>query len=81
MLTQKLDRPVLAPPGVPAERVKELRAAFDATMADKAFRAEIERRNLHVDPVRGEEMAEAFARAYALPPEIIAGAREMMAGK
>jgi tripartite-type tricarboxylate transporter receptor subunit TctC len=69
------------PPGVPAERVKELRDAFDATMADAAFRAEIDRRNLHVDPVRGEEMTKAFARAFALPPEIIAGAREMMAGK
>jgi tripartite-type tricarboxylate transporter receptor subunit TctC len=81
MLTQTLDRPVLLPPGVPAERVKELRDAFDATMADAAFRAEIDRRNLHVDPVRGEEMTKAFARAFALPPEIIAGAREMMAGK
>jgi tripartite-type tricarboxylate transporter receptor subunit TctC len=81
MLTQSLDRPVMLPPGVPAERVLELRAAFDATMADPAFRADIERRNLHIDPVRGEEMAKAFERAFALPPEIIAGAREMMAGR
>jgi tripartite-type tricarboxylate transporter receptor subunit TctC len=81
MLTQGLDRPVMLPPGVPAERVRELRAAFDATMADSAFRADIERRSLHVDPVRGEEMAKAFERAFALPPEVIAGAREMMAGR
>ena len=81
MLTQVLDRPVMLPPGAPAERVKELRDAFNATMADPAFRADIERRSLHVDPVRGEEMARAFARAFALPPEIIAGAREMMGGK
>jgi tripartite-type tricarboxylate transporter receptor subunit TctC len=81
MLTQSLDRPVMLPPGVPPERVKELRSAFDTTMADPAFRADIERRNLHVDPVRGEEMAKAFERAFALPPEIIAGAREMMGGK
>jgi len=81
MLTQGLDRPVMLPPGVPAERVRALRAAFDATMADPAFRADIERRSLHVDPVRGEEMAKAFERAFALPPEVIAGAREMMAGR
>jgi tripartite-type tricarboxylate transporter receptor subunit TctC len=81
MLTQSLDRPVMLPPGVPGERVRELRAGFDATMADPAFRADIERRSLHVDPVRGEEMAKAFERAFALPPEIIAGAREMMAGR
>jgi tripartite-type tricarboxylate transporter receptor subunit TctC len=81
MLTQSLDRPVMLPPGVSPERMRELRAAFDATMADGAFRAEIERRNLHIDPVPGEEMAKAFERAFALPPEIIAGAREMMAGR
>src|SRR5215510_7875188 len=81
MLTQSLDRPVMLPPNVPAERVKQMRAAFDATMADPAFRADIDRRSLHVDPVRGEEMAKAFERAFALPSEIIAGAREMMAGR
>jgi len=81
MLTQSLDRPVMLPPGVSAERVKQMRDAFDATMADPAFRADIERRSLHVDPVRGEEMAKAFERAFALPPEIIAGAREMMGGR
>jgi tripartite-type tricarboxylate transporter receptor subunit TctC len=81
MVTQTLDRPVMLPPGVPAERVRELRDGFDATMRDPAFLAEIERRNLHVDPVRGEEMTKAFARAFALPPDIIAGAREMMGAK
>ena len=40
-----------------------------------------ERKNLHVDPVRGEEMAVALARAFALPPDVIAGARELMGGK
>ena len=81
MLSQTLDRPVMAPPGVPAARVKVLRDAFNATLADPAFRAEIERKNLHVDPVGGEDMTRALARAFALPPEIIAGAREMMGGK
>src|SRR5215831_504668 len=81
MLTQGLDRPVMLPPNVPAERVKAMRDAFDTTVADPAFRADIDRRSLHVQPVRGEEMAKAFERAFALPPEIIAGAREMMAGR
>ncbi len=81
MVAQNLDRPVMLPPGVPAARVAELRGAFDATMADEGFRADVERRNLHVDPVRGEEMARALARAFALPPEVIAGAREMMGGR
>ena len=37
LLTQDMDRPVLLPPGVPAERVAQMRAALFATMADPAF--------------------------------------------
>jgi tripartite-type tricarboxylate transporter receptor subunit TctC len=81
MVSQSLDRPVIMPPGVSAERVAQLRQAFDATMADAAFRQDVERKNLHVDPLGGEAMASALARAFALPPEVIAGAREMMGGK
>jgi tripartite-type tricarboxylate transporter receptor subunit TctC len=80
-VSQGLDRPVLLPPGVPPARVRELRDAFDATMADETFRADIERRNLHIDPVTGEEMTQALARAFALPSDVIAGARDLMAGK
>ena len=81
MVAQNLDRPVMLPPGVPAARVEELRQAFDATMVDEAFRADVDKKNLHVDPVRGEEMAGALARAFALPPDVIAGAREMMGSR
>jgi tripartite-type tricarboxylate transporter receptor subunit TctC len=81
LVAQNLDRPVMAPPGVPAERVQELRAAFDATVADAAFHGEIERRSLHVDPMSGEQMTRALQRAFALPPEVIAGASDMMSGR
>jgi tripartite-type tricarboxylate transporter receptor subunit TctC len=81
LVSQGLDRPVMLPPGVPAARVRELRDAFDATVVDKAFLADVERKNLHVDPVRGEDMAAALARAFALPREVIDGARELMGGR
>jgi tripartite-type tricarboxylate transporter receptor subunit TctC len=77
-VSQALDRPVMLPPGVPAERVEEIRAAFDATMRDPGFLADIGKERLEVDPVRGVDMANDLARAFALPAEIIAGAREMM---
>jgi hypothetical protein len=81
MVAQTMDRPVLAPPGVPGERVEELRAALDATMSDPAFRADIEKRSLHIDPMRGADMMAAYARAFAFPPEIVAAVREVMGGK
>ena len=80
MVAQNLDRPVVAPPGVAAERVKELRDALAATMADSAFRAEIEKRSLSIDPTRGEDMANAYAKAFAYPPDIIAAVRDIMGG-
>jgi tripartite-type tricarboxylate transporter receptor subunit TctC len=81
MVTQTMDRPVLAPPGVPAERVKALRDALTAVMRDDAFRAEVERRNLQVDPVGGEDMTRMLQRAFAAPAEVIAAARETMGGR
>ncbi len=81
IVTQDLDRPVLAPPGVPAQRVAELRAAFDGTMVDPAFRADVGKLRLTLDWVRGEDMARTLAAAYAMPPEIVAAAKETMAGK
>ena len=47
-------------------------------MADAAFRQDVEKKSLHVDPVRGEDMAAALGRAFSLPADVIAGAREMM---
>jgi len=49
-------RAVIAPPGLPAERVAMLRAAFDATMKDAEFRAEIEATRLELDPMAGAEL-------------------------
>ncbi len=49
-------RAVIAPPGLPTERVAMLRAAFDATMKDAEFRAEIEATRLALDPMAGAEL-------------------------
>jgi tripartite-type tricarboxylate transporter receptor subunit TctC len=73
-----MQRPLFAPPGVPQERVRELREAFLATMTDPAFRAEAERARLSIDHVGGEELAETIRRSYALPPAAIEAARKAM---
>jgi tripartite-type tricarboxylate transporter receptor subunit TctC len=73
-----MQRPVLAPPDLPQERLRELQAAFLATMADPAFRSEAERARLGIDHVSGEELAETIRRSYALPPAAIEAARKAM---
>src|SRR5713226_3302422 len=43
---QAMDRPILAPPGVPAARIAELRTAFHAAVNDPGFIAEAKKQHL-----------------------------------
>ncbi len=63
--------PMMTPPGVPAERVGELRRAFEAMMADPAALAEAARENMEIDPVSGETMERLVERLYTTPPAVI----------
>jgi tripartite-type tricarboxylate transporter receptor subunit TctC len=66
-----LGRPIIAPPGVPAERVKILRDAFMKTMQDPAFLDDVKKKKLEADPSSGETV-EAIAReAVTQPREVI----------
>jgi tripartite-type tricarboxylate transporter receptor subunit TctC len=65
--THALGRPLVAPPGVPAERVTALRNAFNATMTDAAFLAEAQKAQMPVDPSTGEEVEKMVAMFAAYP--------------
>ena len=71
-----MDRPLLTPPGVPAERLAALRAAFHAAMNDPGFIEEARKLNLEIKELDGDQVAKIIERAYALPPEIIRAASE-----
>ena len=74
---QVMGRPFVMPPNVPADRVKALRAAFDATMTDKDFLAEAEREKVEILPVDGASINALLDRVYAAPPELAARLREL----
>ena len=74
---QLAGRPFLTPPGVPAERLKALQQGFDAMMRDDDFLAEAGKRNMEVQLVGGEEIAQVVARAYASSKEVIGRVRRM----
>jgi len=75
---QSMDRPVLAPPGVPPARVAQLRDAFHAAVNDPGFIAEARKQHLEVEEVAGDHVAEIVAAAYALPADIVKAASEAM---
>jgi tripartite-type tricarboxylate transporter receptor subunit TctC len=70
-------RPILAPPGVPLDRVNALRRAFDATMKDPVFLADAKQRRFEVEARTGEEVEAVLRSVASLPQEIIAKASEM----
>ena len=63
--------PMMTPPGVPPERIEELRRGFDAMMADPQARAEAAKENMEIAPVSGAAMAAFVNRLYATPPAVI----------
>jgi tripartite-type tricarboxylate transporter receptor subunit TctC len=64
--------PTVAPPGVPAERVAALRAAFDATLSDPVFLADAGKRKLPIRLVSGAEVQKVVDSMIATPKEVIA---------
>jgi len=58
-------------PGVPADRLNALRRAFDATMQDKEFLADVEKTKLSVSPMRGEDLQQLVKQVSDLPPNLL----------
>ena len=73
---QVMGRPFVAPPGVPEDRVAALRAAFDATMKDPEYIADVEKQGLELNPVSGEEIQALVNRLYDQPQDVIDAAEE-----
>src|SRR5262249_7683427 len=62
-------RPYLMPPGVPADRVAAMQAAFMDTFKDPEFVAEANKRGLGVNsPRSGRELQELLERVYTKTP-------------
>jgi tripartite-type tricarboxylate transporter receptor subunit TctC len=76
--TSEIGRSVLAPPGVPAERIAALRAAFQAMVKDPEFIAATEKRKLMIDPATGEQMDAVTRDTMKLPKDIVEAVRRVM---
>jgi tripartite-type tricarboxylate transporter receptor subunit TctC len=75
LATQDMGRPFFAPPGVPADRVDALRAAFAQTLKDPQFLADADKMGLEVQHVGGEQVQKLVETIYASPGEVIARAK------
>jgi tripartite-type tricarboxylate transporter receptor subunit TctC len=63
-------RPFMAPPGVPADRLKVLQDGFAATLADKTFLAEAEKGGVEVRYASPARVKEALDEVFEAPKAV-----------
>jgi tripartite-type tricarboxylate transporter receptor subunit TctC len=64
-ITGEIGRPFVTSPGVPAERVAALRAAFKITMEDPEFLADAAKSQIDIHPILAEELGQLVQRVLA----------------
>ncbi len=77
----KMARPLALPPEVPAERVKALQDAFDATMRDPLFLEEAKKIGLEINPLGGEAIGRLIAQMQATPEGLVERLRKLLAAR
>jgi tripartite-type tricarboxylate transporter receptor subunit TctC len=67
----EIQDPLFTPPDTPDEVLQVYRRAFEATMKDRAYLADAEKRQQSLAPRTGEEVAAIIESMYATPPQVI----------
>jgi tripartite-type tricarboxylate transporter receptor subunit TctC len=73
-----LGRPIIGPPGIPADRVKILRQAFMKALTDSALLAHAEKVNMEIEPTGGEELEALAKDVMTQPPDVIERMKKLL---
>ena len=76
----ELGRPMVAPPGIPPDRVKILREAYSKALKDPALIEEVTKSRLDMEPSSGEEIEAVIKEIMDQPPEVIALVKKILDG-
>jgi tripartite-type tricarboxylate transporter receptor subunit TctC len=71
-------RPLAGAPGIPPDRAKMLRQAYEKALTDPSALAEAKKMGWEVEPTSGEKLQELAKRVIAQPPEVIAGLKKIL---
>ncbi|MBM2804148.1 MAG: tripartite tricarboxylate transporter family receptor [Deltaproteobacteria bacterium] len=74
-------RPLVVAPGVPPDRLKILRDAFDKSVNDPALLATAEKRRLEMDPASGSELESLAKEVMAATPDVVQRMEKLLGGK
>jgi tripartite-type tricarboxylate transporter receptor subunit TctC len=75
-----IGRPIFTTPGVPEDRVKALRAAFDKLLVDPSFLAEARKENFDITAVSGESLQKIVAEIVATPKPVADRLQQIIGG-
>lgn len=78
LAANEFGRPIIATPGIPAERVKILREAFTKTVSDPDLLEDAKKKRLDLDPVSGEELESLSKEIMAQPPDVIERMKKLL---
>lgn len=71
-------RPIVATPGVPADRVKILRDAYSRALSDPDFLDEAKKRSWDIKPVSGEQLEVIAKEVVDQPPDVIEWLKKLL---
>jgi tripartite-type tricarboxylate transporter receptor subunit TctC len=69
---------MVAPPGVPADRVKILREAYSRALKDPELVAEVSKSRLDMEPSTGEEIEAIIRDVMDQSPEVVALIKKLL---
>jgi tripartite-type tricarboxylate transporter receptor subunit TctC len=75
---KEVARPILAGPGVPADRVEALRAAFMALKDDADFKADAQTAGIDVDPTPAQKINDYVKLTTSASPEVVRRLTEIL---
>ena len=74
-------RPLVTPPGVPADRLKIFRDAFDKSMDDPTLKAAAEKRRLDLDPATGADLETLAKEVMGASSDVVQRVEKLLGGK
>jgi tripartite-type tricarboxylate transporter receptor subunit TctC len=75
---EKVGRSLTAPPGLPPERIAQLRSAFAATLKDPGFLADGARMRIDLSPLPGDQLQAIIEKSFDYSSTIVAKAEALI---
>jgi tripartite-type tricarboxylate transporter receptor subunit TctC len=77
--SNEFGRPWIAPPNMPADKIKILRDAWNETLKDPDLLADAKKRGWPVNPIAGEDLAALAKEVTTQPADVVARLKKLLA--